>query len=360
MNQFYKNKRVFVTGHLGFKGSWLCKILTLWGAEVYGYGLVAECQGISGMLGVEGQMTSQIADVRDLEALTAAMLQFAPDIVFHLAAQPLVLESYRNPVSTYSTNVMGTVHVLEAVKVCRSVQSVVNVTTDKVYGNGRKGFSEECYLDGFEPYSNSKSCSELVTACYRRSFFGEREIAVSTVRAGNVIGGGDFSKHRIIPDCVRAVMAEKPILIRNPYSIRPYQHVLEALFVYLLIAQRQYSEKTLAGAYNVGPDEDDCYTVEQLVTSFCALWGESAAWEVKVEKDAPYEAKFLMLQCDKLKRVFEWQPVWNMETALRYTVEWYRRMEAPDSLPHLTEEQITLFAAHFKVMLKNKHLNIYD
>ena len=273
MLDFFSGKRVLVTGHTGFKGMWLCKLLELAGAQVSGYALEAvnrEAQEVLMQSGVLGQMHSVIGDIRDLEALKKVFMGEAPEIVLHLAAQPIVRESYRDPVSTYGTNVMGTVNVLECIRQSDTVRSVLNVTTDKVYENKEWiwGYREDEPLDGFDPYSNSKSCSELVTHSYRRSFFADGRMAISTARAGNVIGGGDFAADRIIPDCIRAAYAGKAIEIRNPHSIRPYQHVLEPLSAYLLIVQKQYEEGTCAGYYNVGPDEADCVTTGQLADIF--------------------------------------------------------------------------------------------
>ena len=301
MLDFFSGKRVLVTGHTGFKGMWLCKLLELAGAQVSGYALEAvnrEAQDVLMQSGVLGQMHSVIGDIRDLEALKKVFMGEAPEIVLHLSAQPIVRESYRDPVSTYGTNVMGTVNVLECIRQSDTVRSVLNVTTDKVYENKEWiwGYREDEPLDGFDPYSNSKSCSELVTHSYRRSFFADGRMAISTARAGNVIGGGDFAADRIIPDCIRAAYAGKAIEVRNPYSIRPYQHVLEPLFAYLLIVQKQYEEGTCAGYYNVGPDEADCVTTGQLADIFCHAWGKGISWK-NLNEDGPHEAKYLKLDC---------------------------------------------------------------
>ncbi|MGN1235357.1 MAG: CDP-glucose 4,6-dehydratase, partial [Christensenellaceae bacterium] len=289
---FYNGKRVFVTGHTGFKGSWLVRLLLGLGAEVTGFALDAPTDpALFELAELEGKIHSIRGDVRNFAALKRAFDEADPEIVFHLAAQPIVRESYRDPVFTYETNVMGTVHVLECVRQSKSVRSVVNVTTDKVYRNQEWtwGYRENEELDGFDPYSNSKSCSELVTASYVRSFFKEGSVAVSTARAGNVIGGGDFAPDRIIPDCVRAALKKETIVVRNPYSIRPYQHVLEPLSVYLMIAARQYEDRAFAGAYNVGPDEADCLKTGDLVDLFVATWGEELCWENKSD-GGPHEA----------------------------------------------------------------------
>ena len=324
---FYRGKRVFVTGHTGFKGSWLCKILTMAGAVVTGYSLPAPTEpSLFEISGVAKDMTSAIGDVRDFAALKAAFDTAQPEIVLHLAAQPIVRESYKNPAYTYETNVMGTVNILECVRQNTCVRSFLNVTTDKVYHNNEWvwGYREDEPLDGFDPYSNSKSCSELVTHSYVNSFFANSGVAVSTARAGNVIGGGDFAADRIVPDCVRAVQTGTPIGVRNPHSTRPYQHVLEPLFAYLMIAQRQCEDGRLAGWYNVGPDECDCVTTGELVELFKKKWGAGFDWVNQAEADAPHEANFLKLDSTKLKTTFGWQPRWHIDEAIAKTCQWTR------------------------------------
>lgn len=313
---FFRGKRVFVTGHTGFKGTWLCRMLTGAGAIVTGYSLEPPTNpSLFELAGLESRMTSIIGDVRDLARMRQAFEQAQPEIVLHLAAQPIVRDSYKDPHYTYETNVMGTVNLLECIRLSKGVKSVLNVTTDKVYHNNEWcwGYREDEPLDGFDPYSNSKSCSELVTHSYINSFFqGPDAPAVSTARAGNVIGGGDFANDRIVPDCVRAMAAGQPIGVRNPYSTRPYQHVLEPLSVYLTIVQKQYEDKRYAGFYNVGPDDCDCVTTGELVELFCRCWGEGAAWENKAEVNAPHEANFLKLDCSRVKMVFGWKPRWHI------------------------------------------------
>lgn len=320
---FYRGKKVFITGHTGFKGAWLCRILINAGAELTGYSLPAPTKpSLFELAGLNGKMKSIIGDIRDYAALKSAFDCAAPEIVFHLAAQPIVRESYRNPLYTYETNVMGTVNILECIRHSDSVVSFLNVTTDKVYKNNEWewGYREDEPLDGFDPYSNSKSCSELVTHSYKDSFFADEKVAISTARAGNVIGGGDFAKDRIIPDCVRAVQRGDDIIVRNPHSTRPYQHVLEPLFAYLMIAEKQYADKNVAGWYNVGPDECDCLTTGDLVEIFCREWG-NAKW-VNKWVGGPHEANFLKLDCSKLKTIFRWKPRWHIDEAIRKTVEW--------------------------------------
>lgn len=320
---FYRGKRVLVTGHTGFKGSWLCKVLKNLGAEVTGFALEAPTEpSLFVLADIRRDVNSIIGDVCSFPALLEAFERSQPEIVFHLAAQPIVRESYRDPVRTYETNVMGTVHLLECVRQMKTVKSVLNVTTDKVYFNREWawGYRENEELDGFDPYSNSKSCSELVTNAYRRSFFADGGVAISTARAGNVIGGGDFASDRIIPDCIRAASQGREIVVRNPHSTRPYQHVLEPVLAYLLIAAGQYENPALTGAYNVGPDDKDCYETGALVELFAKCWGD-AKWVSKPE-NGPHEANFLKLDCSKLKTTFGWQPRWNLEKAVEETVRW--------------------------------------
>jgi len=319
---FYSGKRVLITGHTGFKGTWLTKILADAGAQVLGYSRCSAREpSLFALSGVEKQITHVKGNVQDYGNLQKAFSDFQPEIVFHLAAQPIVRESYVNPLETYATNVMGTANVLECIRHTASVESAVIVTTDKVYRNEEqnRAFREGDVLDGFDPYSNSKSCAELVTATYCRSFPGLPPI--STARAGNVIGGGDFAKDRIIPDCVRAVTKGEPIIVRNPHSVRPYQHVLEPLFAYLLIAEGQARDPALAGCYNIGPEDSDCITTGELVSLFCEKWGDGATWIDRSDPDAPHEAGFLKLDNSLMKKTFGWQPRWGIEEAVEMTVE---------------------------------------
>ena len=323
---FYKGKRVLLTGCTGFKGAWMSRILIRAGAILTGYALEPPTTpNLFSMAGLEGNMHCITGDIRDLNALLQAFQEAQPEIVIHMAAQPIVRTGYERPVYTYETNVMGTVNLLECVRVSQvPVRSVVNVTTDKVYENKEWvwGYRENEPLDGFDPYSNSKSCSELVSRSYVRSFFAEGDTAVSTLRAGNVIGGGDFAQDRIIPDCVRAVQAGQDLIIRNPYSIRPYQHVLDPLFAYLLVAEKQYEDKRFAGWYNVGPDECDCVTTGHLVELFQKQWGDGFSWVTQMEEHALHEAAVLKLDCSKIKETFGWLPRWSVEEAVKRTVDW--------------------------------------
>lgn len=325
---FYRGKRILITGHTGFKGSWMCKVLVRAGAYVTGYALEPPKKpSLFDLCGVKEQINSIIGDVRDLEHLKQVFTDVQPEIVIHMAAQPIVRDSYREPVYTYDVNVMGTVNILECVRLNPCVKSFLNVTTDKVYFNHEWewGYRENEELNGFDPYSNSKSCSELVTSCYKKSFFATGDVAISTARAGNVIGGGDFANDRIIPDCIRAAEEGKEILVRNPYSTRPYQHVLEPLSAYLMIVEEQYKDKDLASNYNVGPDEGECFETGAIVTMFCDKWkhatGKNITWK-NIYDGGPHEANFLKLDCSKMKKTFGWKPRWNVETAMEKIVEW--------------------------------------
>ena len=264
--------------------------------------------------------------------------------MLHLAAQPIVRESYKNPAYTYETNVMGTVNILECVRNNTCVKSFLNVTTDKVYLNKEWewGYRENEELDGYDPYSNSKSCSELVTHSYKNSFFNGKTVAVSTARAGNVIGGGDFADDRIIPDCVRAAIKKENIIVRNPFSTRPYQHVLEPLYAYLMIAARQYENDELSGWYNIGPDEVDCFQTGALVDLFVDKWGEGMKW-INQYDGGPHEANFLKLDCSKLKSKFGWTPRWNLDTAIEKTIEWTKCWLAGNDVKECMNKQIESF-----------------
>lgn len=342
---FYRGKKVFVTGHTGFKGSWLCRILLNAGAEVTGYSLQAPTEpNLFSMADLEQNINSVIGDIRDAETLREHFNTAKPEIVLHLAAQPIVRESYNSPSYTYETNVMGTVNLLECVRRSDCVKSFLNVTTDKVYKNMEWpwGYRENEPLDGFDPYSNSKSCSELVTHSYKNSFFADRITAISTARAGNVIGGGDFAKDRIIPDCVRAMQKNEPVIVRNPHSTRPYQHVLEPLFAYLMIARKQYEDRKFAGWYNVGPDECDCVTTGELVDLFCKTWGNGAKWENRCV-GGPHEANFLKLDCSKIKTLFGWKPTWHITDAIDNVCRWTKMWLEGSSVSGEMDREILTF-----------------
>lgn len=344
---WYNGKKILVTGHTGFKGSWLCQTLLLAGAEVTGYSLKAPTDpALYELLHLDKHMKSIKGDIRDLDHMVKVFEAEKPEIVIHMAAQPLVKEAYKNPVYTYETNVMGTVNILECIRQTDCVKSFLNVTTDKVYRNKEWewGYRENEELNGYDPYSNSKSCSELVTSSYANSYFKDSDMSVSTARAGNVIGGGDFARNRILPDCARAAMNKSDIILRNPYSTRPYQHVLDALSAYLNIVQAQYENKDLEGSYNVGPDENGCCSTGELATIFCKKWndltGEAVRWKAQPDADAVHEASFLRLDSSKIKSVMGWKPSWDIVTAVSKTAEWFKAYAGNEDMEKITCSQI--------------------
>ena len=346
---FYNGKKVFITGHTGFKGSWLCRMLSAAGAEVTGYALEPPTTpSLFCLAGLDKDIRSFVGDICDYNTLKKVFDETEPEIVFHLAAQPIVREGYKDPAYTYGTNVMGTIHILECLRNSDCVKSFLNVTTDKVYKNKEWewGYRENEELNGLDPYSNSKSCSELVTHSYKNSFFtkedGTAVVSISTARAGNVIGGGDFADDRIIPDCVRAVVAGKNIIVRNPFSVRPYQHVLEPLYAYLLIAAKQYEDNRYAGSYNVGPDEKDCLETGRLVDLFIKFWGNGIEW-VNQYDGGPHEANYLKLDSSRLKSRLGWTPRWDTETAVKKTVEWSKAWINNESVRECMDKQIKEF-----------------
>ena len=352
---YYNGKNVLVTGHTGFKGAWMTYLLLMAGANVTGYALkpptnpsLFEVLGLDKEIkdsNLKGKLDNVYGDIRDLELLKESFAKAQPEIVIHMAAQPLVRESYIDPVGTYATNVMGTVNVLECCKLTKSVKSVVNVTTDKVYRNVEReeGYREGEELCGYDPYSNSKSCSELVTDSYRNSFLNDLGMAVTTMRAGNVIGGGDFAKDRIIPDCVRAAVDSKQIIVRNPHSTRPYQHVLEPVVCYLKMAAMQLENPSIASAYNIGPDDTDAVTTGKITTMFCDTWnrlsGANITWVDKSD-GGPHEAGFLKLDCTKIKTKLGWSPVWNINDAMDKLCEWYLAYSKGEDVREVTKNQI--------------------
>ncbi len=343
---FFNGKRVFLTGHTGFKGTWMSRILVTNGAILTGYSLEAPTDpSLFSMADIEDKMTSVIGDIRDMESLKKAFDEADPEIVIHMAAQPIVRDSYKDPRYTYETNVMGTVNILECVRNSKNVKSFLNVTTDKVYKNNEWewGYREDEPLDGFDPYSNSKSCSEIVTHSYKSSFFmGEDAPAISTARAGNVIGGGDFATDRIVPDLVRAAKKGEDMIVRNPYSTRPYQHVLEPVCAYLMIVEETYKDKTKASWYNVGPDDCDCVTTGDLVDMFCEKWGGMTRVD-KSDPNAPHEANFLKLDSSKLKKVFGWKPTWHIDETMNRIIEWNKVWFNGGSIPEIMDKQISDF-----------------
>ena len=322
---FINNKTVLVTGHTGFKGSWLSKILIKNNAKVIGYSLNPPTDpNLFSLAKIEDKMISITGDIRDYQKLFDVFKKYNPEYVIHLAAQPIVRFSYRDPKYTYETNVLGTVNVLECIRNTSSVKSFLNVTTDKVYFNDEKEdhlFTEEEKLDGFDPYSNSKSCSELVTHSYKNSFFSDDRVTISTARAGNVIGGGDFAADRIIPDCIRSLNKNEDILVRNPFSVRPYQHVLEPLFLYLKLLHLQRIDPSSQGSYNVGPDKDDILCTGDLVSLFIKKSNCEIKWINAYKKGEVHEASYLKLDNSKVKEKLGWKPTWNIEKTMEEIIK---------------------------------------
>ena len=348
IQNFYRDKQVLITGHTGFKGSWLSMILYQLGANVYGYALEQPTNpSLYHEAGLDEIVKSTIGDIRDFEKLKETINLIKPDIIIHMAAQPLVRVSYKNPIETYSTNVMGTVNLLEAIRQTGGVRAVINVTTDKCYENREWhwGYRENEPLGGYDPYSNSKACSELVTSSFRNSFFNSKEyniqsIALASARAGNVIGGGDWAEDRLIPDFIRAISKGEKLLIRSPYAIRPWQHVLEPLCGYLMLAAKLYQFGSLfAGAWNFGPDENDSRNVEWISKSICSLWGEGASYAIDT-KPQMHEANYLKLDCSKAKAELGWFPKWNIQKALEQIIEWNKAYLNNENIRSVCYQQI--------------------
>lgn len=346
---FWRGKKVFVTGHSGFKGAWLSIFLHSLGAEVKGYSLAPPTNpSLYDLCRIHELVHSEIADIRDGDRLKKSMATFNPDVVFHMAAQPLVRESYLNPVDTYSVNVMGTVNLFEAVRNCSNIKSVVNVTTDKCYENKEWvwGYRENERLGGYDPYSNSKACSELVTSSYRSSYFnpdryGDHGVGIASARAGNVIGGGDWAKDRLIPDCLGSLTKAEKIVVRNPQAIRPWQHVLEPLSGYLTLAQKLYADgPTYGGAWNFGPAEEDARKVLWIVEKLCAKWGGNASFDL-APKSELHEAHFLKLDCSKARAQLGWHPKWNLDQSLDRIIEWTKAFSAGSDVRNVCLDQIT-------------------
>ena len=342
--KFWKGKNVFLTGHTGFKGSWLSLWLSSMGAKVTGYALAPNTKpNLFEVLDIDSLIEkSHIADIRDLSSLQKAMSSANPDVVIHMAAQPLVRYSYANPVETYATNVMGTVHVLESTRAIDSVRATVVVTTDKCYENREmaEGYREEEAMGGFDPYSSSKGCAELVTSAYRRSYFSNAINKVASARAGNVIGGGDWSEDRLIPDAIRAFEMNKPLMIRNPFATRPWQHVLEPLSGYLILAQALYDRgSAFASSWNFGPRDEDNRSVKEVVELLISYWGASASWK-KEGSEQPHEANLLKLDCSKARTRLGWVPKWDLEAGIKRVVQWQKAFQAKEDMQKTSLTQI--------------------
>jgi len=354
---FWKDKKVLITGHTGFKGSWLCLLLNQLGARIYGYALGPPTKpSLFEEARINDFVSSTISDIRDFDSLRIYIKQVQPEIVIHMAAQALVRESYKNPVDTYSTNVMGTVHLLEACRQTNGIKAIVNVTTDKCYENHEWhwGYRENEPMGGYDPYSNSKGCSELVTSAYRSSFFNVNEykkhgVALASARAGNVIGGGDWANDRLICDFVRAISKGDEILIRSPFAIRPWQHVLEPLTGYLMLSEKLFTEGVkFAEGWNFGPDDIDVKNVEWIIKTICKLWGKGASYRVDPHPQ-PHEANFLKLDCSKSKAELGWFPRWNLEQTLNSIVEWNKARLGNKDVRKVSEEQIIRYYATTKI-----------
>ena len=345
--EFWAGKRVFVTGHTGFKGSWLSLWLQSMGAEVKGFALAPpSVPSLFEHASVADGMTSEIGDIREFESIKRSMVDFNPQILIHMAAQPLVRLSYKEPIQTYATNVMGTVHVLEAARKCPELKAIVNVTTDKCYENREWvwGYRETERMGGHDPYSNSKGCSELVTSAYRDSFFNTNSTAsLASARAGNVIGGGDWAEDRLIPDILRAFEESKPVVIRNPEATRPWQHVLEPLGGYLLLAQHLFDTgDEFAEGWNFGPHDQDVKSVESILDYMVMSWGAGASW--KLESDLqPHEAQLLKLDISKAHSRLNWQPQWSLEFALDQIIDWHLCWLRDGDIKSKTLEQIRAY-----------------
>lgn len=343
---FWHGKRVLLTGHTGFKGSWLSLWLQAMGSELRGISLAPPTTpALFDVAKIAEGMDHQIADIRDFDKVNKLVAEFKPEIVIHMAAQPLVRLSYQQPIETYATNVMGTVHVLEAARHARSVKAIVNITTDKCYENKEWlwGYREDEPMGGHDPYSNSKGCAELVSSAYRKSFLNQAGIAMATARAGNVIGGGDWALDRLVPDVLRALEQNQPALIRNPHATRPWQHVLEPLSGYLLLAEHLYNDGlAFAEGWNFGPNEDDAKPVQWIVNKLCEAWANGAKWELQ-PGEHPHEANYLKLDISKAKQKLRWYPRWPLQTALHHITTWHQAWLAGENMRTFCLQQISQY-----------------
>jgi CDP-glucose 4,6-dehydratase len=346
--EFWRGKKVLITGHTGFKGSWLSILLNWLGSDVYGYALNPPTDpSLYELAKLDQIVKSTIGDIRDYDLLQHAINKIKPEIIIHMAAQPLVHESYKNPRETYEINVLGTVNLLDVIRHLKTVKAVLNVTTDKCYDNKEWhwGYRENDPMGGYDPYSNSKGCSELVTSSFRNSFFNQRDykkhgVAIATARAGNVIGGGDWAKDRLIPDFIRAISSGNKLKIRSPYAIRPWQHVLEPLSGYLILCEKLYNEGSdFADAWNFGPDDSDAKNVEWIAKKLCDLWKDNASYELD-NFVHPHEAFYLKLDCSKAKSKLGWYPKWSIETALNSVVEWNKALQNKNDMRQICINQI--------------------
>lgn len=347
-NDFYKGRKVFITGHTGFKGSWLSLLLSWLGADVHGYSLDPPTDpSLFELAELHTLVNSTIGDIRDYDLLQKTIRNFKPEVVIHMAAQPLVRESYRNPRETYEVNVMGTVNLLDIIRQEKGIRSVLNVTSDKCYENKEWlwGYRESEPMGGHDPYSNSKGCSELLTASFRNSYFNstnysEHGVALASARAGNVLGGGDWAADRLIPDFFRSILNDEKLKIRSPHAIRPWQHVLEPLTGYLMLCERLYAYgPDFSEGWNFGADNDDAKDVEWIVRRICSLWGNNADFEINSDPQ-PHEANYLKLDCTKAKTILDWHPKWDVDTTLRMIVDWYKAYQNKSDMRQVCISQI--------------------